>query len=147
NKGYPDRKAFQVQLRGWAEFAKDKPHARLHIHTEPTPMYGGIDFGALVSNLGIADKVTFPDRYENFMGYPQERLALLYNAADMFMGASMSEGFGIPLIESQSCGLPVITTNFSAMPELVRWGVAVDPLDMFWTPMNAWQAWPNARGI
>lgn len=147
NKGYPDRKAFQVQLRGWAQFAKDKPHARLHIHTEPTPMYGGIDFGALVANLGIADKVTFPDRYENFMGYPQERLALLYNTADVYMGAAMSEGFGIPLIESQSCGLPVITTNFSAMPELVRWGYAVDPLDMFWTPMNAWQAWPDAKGI
>jgi len=147
NKGFPDRKGFQHQLRGWAEFAKDKPHAKLHIHTEPTPMYGGLDFGALVANLGIANKTTFPDRYENFMGYEQSRLALIYNAADQFLGASMSEGFGIPLVEAQACGLPVVTTNFSAMPELVRWGEAVEPLDMMWTPMNAWQAWPSAQGI
>lgn len=147
NKGYPPRKAFPEQLQGWAQFAKDKPHARLHIHTEPTPMYGGIDFGPLVADLGIADKVSFPERYENFMGYPQERLALLYNTADMFMGASMSEGFGIPLVEAQACGCPVVTTNFSAMPELVRWGEAVEPLCRFWTPMNAWQVLPDPRQI
>jgi glycosyltransferase involved in cell wall biosynthesis len=147
NKGYPPRKAFPEQLQGWAAFAKDKPHAKLHIHTEPTPVYGGIDFGALIADLGIADKVTFPDRYENFMGYPQERLALLYNTADMFLGASMSEGFGIPLIEAQATGTPVITTNFSAMPELVRWGEAVEPMARFWTPMNAWQVLPDPKQI
>jgi glycosyltransferase involved in cell wall biosynthesis len=74
-------------------------------------------------------------------------MALLYNAADVYMGASMSEGFGIPLIEAQACGLPVVTTDFSAMPELVRWGHAVKPADMVWTPLNSWQAWPDVHGI
>lgn len=147
NKGFPDRKAFQVQLRAWAAFAKDKPGARLVLHTEPTQMYGGIDFAALTRNLGIENKVIFPPRYEYFKGFPAEYMALFYNAADILLGASMSEGFGIPLIEAQACGTPVITTNFSAMPELVRWGAAVDPLDVFWTPMNSWQAWPNHAAI
>lgn len=147
NKGYPDRKSFQVQLRAWAMFAKNKPYAHLHIHTEPLPSLGGLNLPALVRSLGIADKVSFPDRYENSMGYEQDRLALLYNCADVLLGASMSEGFGIPLIEAQACGVPVVTTNFSAMPELVRFGHAVDPQDPFWTPMDSWQAWPDARGI
>ena len=147
NKGYPDRKAFQVQLRAWANFAKDKPHARLYVHTEPTPMYGGLDLFKLIANLGITDKVLFPERYQYFSGMPAEFLALVYNAADVFLGNSMSEGFGIPLIEAQACGVPVITTNFSAMPELVRWGYKIEPLDMLWTPMNAWQAWPDHAGI
>lgn len=147
NKGYPDRKAFQVQLRAWAEFAKDKPDAKLYIHSESTPVFGGIDFGALLSNLGIQDKVLMPDRYKYMLGYPPEFLALMYNAADVYLGAAMSEGFGIPIIEAQACGTPVIVTDFSAMPELVRWGFAVKPADMFWTPMNAWQAWPCVKGI
>lgn len=147
NKGYPDRKAFQVQVRAWAQFAADKPDARLYIHTEPTNMYGGLELAKLCANLGVADRVIFPDRYQYFLGMPAEMLALLYNAADVFLGASMSEGFGIPIIEAQACGTPVIVTDFSSMPELVRWGYKVPPRDMFWTPMNSWQAWPDVEGI
>lgn len=147
NKGYPDRKAFQVQIRAWANFAKDKPHAKLYIHTEPTQMYGGLELPKLLANLGISDKVLFPERYAYYKGIPAESLALAYNAADAFLGASMSEGFGIPIIEAQACGVPVVVTDFSAMPELVRWGYCITPADMFWTPMNSWQAWPDVRGI
>lgn len=147
NKGFPDRKAFQVQLRAWAKFAENKPDARLYIHTESTQMYGGIDFAALTTAIGIQNKTMFPDRYKNAMGIPAEYLALVYNSADAFLGASMSEGFGIPIIEAQACGAPVVVTDFSAMPELVRWGYAVAPADMVWTPMNAWQAWPSVVGI
>ena len=147
NKGYPDRKAFQVQLRAWAEFAKDKPNARIYIHTEFTPMFGGLDLAALLDNLGIKDRAIFPDRYQYHMGLPAEYMALIYNNADVYLGATMSEGFGIPLIEAQACGVPVIATDFSAMPELVRWGYKVAPLDKLWTPLNSWQAWPDANGI
>lgn len=147
NKGFPDRKAFQVQLRAWASWAEDKPDALLYIHTEPTTLMGGIDFGALTRSLGIHGKTIFPDRYTYQMGLPAGMMAQIYNAADVYLGASMSEGFGIPLIEAQACGVPVVTTDFSAMTELVRWGTAVQPLDRFWTPLNSWQAWPDASGI
>lgn len=147
NKGFPDRKAFQVQIAAWAEFAKDKPNAKLYIHTEPTPMYGGLNLPKLCSQLGIAQKVMFPERYEYFTGFPPEYLAFIYNSANVLMAASMSEGFGIPIIEAQACGTPVITTNFSAMPELVRYGNIVEPLHKFYTPLESWQAWPDHKAI
>lgn len=147
NKGYPDRKAFQVQMRAWAKFAKDKPDARLYVHTDPTPMLGGLDLFKLAASLGVVDKVMFPDRYKYFTGLPAEFLALVYNCADAFLGAAMSEGFGIPIIEAQACGVPVIVNDFSAMPELVRWGYKIEPRDMIWTPQNSWQAWPDHAGI
>jgi glycosyltransferase involved in cell wall biosynthesis len=147
NKGLPDRKAFQVQLRAWAQFAKDKPKAKIYIHTEPSTRYGGIDFPALVAYLGIGDKIFFPNQYEYSKGYSAEYLAMMYNAADVFLGAAMSEGFGIPIIEAQACGTPVIVTDFSAMPELVRWGYKIAPRDMVWSPLNSWQAWPDVDGI
>jgi glycosyltransferase involved in cell wall biosynthesis len=147
NKGYPDRKAFQVQLRAWSNFAKDKANVKLYIHTEPTPMYGGLNLVKLYQQLGISDKVMFPERYEYFTGFPPEYLAFIYNSANILMGASMSEGFGIPLIEAQACGTPVITSNFSSMPELVRYGNIIDPIDMIYTPLEAWQCWPDHKGI
>lgn len=147
NKGYPDRKWLQGQFRAWAEFSKDKPDAKLYVHTEPTPTYGGLDLVKLAINCGIADKIAFPDRYQYYKGLPAEFLAMVYNAADALMSNSMAEGFGIPIIEAQACGAPVVVTDFSAMPELVRWGVKVAPADMIWTPMNAWQAWPSKDGI
>lgn len=147
NKGYPDRKNFQGQLAAWANFAKNKPDVRLYLHTEPTPMYQGLNLPQLCQQLGIVEKVMFPDRYEYFIGLPAEYLAYIYNAANVLMGAAMSEGFGIPLIEAQACGTPVITTNFSAMPELVRYGNIVDVANKFWTPLEAYQAIPDQSQI
>jgi hypothetical protein len=147
NKGMPDRKWFQGQLRAWADFAQDKPKAKLYIHTDPTTMHGGVDFNAMAQHLGLQGRVLFPDRYYYYMGHPAERMAMIYNAADVYLGAAMSEGFGIPLIEAQGCGTPVVTTNFSAMPELVRWGEIVDVADWIWTPMNAYQAWPSVTDM
>ena len=147
NKGYPDRKNFQGQLAAWANFAKNKPDAKLYIHTEPTPLYQGLNLPQLCQHLGIADKVMFPERYEYFIGLPAEYLAYIYNSANVLMAAAMSEGFGIPIIEAQACGTPVITTNFSAMPELVRYGDIIDVERMVWTPLEAYQAVPNQDQI
>lgn len=147
NKGYPDRKGFQQQLRAWAEFSRNKPDARLYLHTEPTPMYQGLNLPKLCQALGIADKVVFPDRYNYFMGFPPEYMAYVYNAANVLMAASMAEGFGIPIIEAQACGTPVITVNFSSCPELIRYGTITEPLDIFWTPLEAWQCWPSALAV
>ena len=40
-----------------------------------------------------------------------------------------------------------IVSDFTSMPELVRKGFAVKPLDKFWTPMNSYQCIPNTKGI
>lgn len=147
NKGF-DRKAFQINLRAWAAFAASEPGAVLYIHTDPTTEAAGVDLQELVGALGLTDKVIYPDRYQYYLGYPAEYLALVYNAADVLLAASMSEGFGIPIIEAQACGTPVVVTGFASMPELVRWGVAVNPADQFWVSgLQSWWAWPDWRGI
>ena len=53
---------------------------------------------------------------------------LLYNAADLFVFPSLSEGFGIPPIEAMACGTPVVTSNVTSLPEVVGdAAVTVDP--------------------
>jgi glycosyltransferase involved in cell wall biosynthesis len=65
-------------------------------------------------------------------GYvPDEDLVALYNAADLFVQPSLFEGFGLPSLEAMACGTPVITSNTSAIPEVVGdAAVLVDPLDV-----------------
>lgn len=45
-------------------------------------------------------------------------LPLLYGAAEFFVYPSYYEGFGLPILEAMSCGLPVITSNVSSLPEV-----------------------------
>jgi glycosyltransferase involved in cell wall biosynthesis len=52
-------------------------------------------------------------------------MAAIYSASDVLLSASRGEGFGIPVIEAQACGTPVIVSNFSAQPELVGAGWTV----------------------
>lgn len=61
----------------------------------------------------------------------QEMLVKLYNAADILLAPSLYEGFGLTIIEAMACGLPVITSNVSALPEVAgKAAVLVNPRDV-----------------
>ncbi|MBF8268294.1 MAG: glycosyl transferase group 1 [Gammaproteobacteria bacterium] len=48
-----------------------------------------------------------------------EAMPSLYNEVDMLLFPTVREGFGLAVAEAMACGLPVIATNCSAMPELI----------------------------
>jgi len=79
---------------------------------------------ACVERLGLRERVVFP-------GYvPGEELPLWYNAAAVFAFPSLYEGFGMPVVEAQACGTPVLTSDRSALPEAAGDGaLLVDPYD------------------
>ena len=57
-------------------------------------------------------------------------LAALYSGALAFVYPSLYEGFGLPPLEAMQCGVPVITSNTAALPEVVGdAGLLVDPHD------------------
>jgi len=87
--------------------------------------YGGEYYRSMQQELrehGFIDSV-------HFVGYINgEQLHSLYLNAIAFVFPSLSEGFGMPLAEAMSLGVPVITSNISAMPEVVgEAGLLVDP--------------------
>ena len=50
---------------------------------------------------------------------PDADLAALYSGATAFVYPSLYEGFGLPPLEAMQCGLPVVTSNTSSLPEVV----------------------------
>ncbi len=61
---------------------------------------------------------------------PDEDLAPLYSGALAFVYMSLYEGFGLPPLEAMQCGIPVIASNTSSLPEVVGdAGILLDPTD------------------
>ena len=63
------------------------------------------------------------------IGYvADEDLPVLYSGAEMFVYPSIYEGFGMPVLEAMQCGVPVITSNVSSLPEVIGdAGIQINP--------------------
>ncbi len=60
------------------------------------------------------------DKEVLFLGnVPEVHLPDLYRAASAFVFPSVYEGFGLPVLEAMACGTPVISSNYSSLPEIV----------------------------
>lgn len=72
--------------------------------------------------LGIENRV-------KFLGFvPIADLPYLLSNATVFIQPSLWEGFGIPVVEAMACGVPVIVSNVSSLPEVAgSAGLLVDP--------------------
>jgi glycosyltransferase involved in cell wall biosynthesis len=148
NKGtLPSRKAWGENILAFAAFAKSRPDALLYLHTDMANP-SGIDLRTLVKACGIStDQVTFADQYDLRMGVSDAVMAAIYTRADVLLSATAGEGFGLPVLEAQACGTPVIVSNFSAQPELVGDGWVVD-VQPQWNPTQLqWFATPMVHSI
>ena len=70
--------------------------------------------------MGWADKATVQSVHKaRYLGYvPESDIAALTAAATVFAYPSLYEGFGFPVAQAMAAGVPVITSNVSALPEI-----------------------------
>lgn len=164
------RKAFDAQLQGFARFVRKHPNRSiwLHIHSEVARAY---DLGRLLETFGeFDDRARWVDLSDgrirthkdaivrgdhvsisssaDLMNVDEEDLVKLYHAADVLLAATCSEGCGVPILEAQLCGTPVITTKATAMWEETHFGISVPPLQWI-ARMDFNSGWmlPDANGI
>lgn len=98
-------------IEAFAVFRKEtRSQAKLVIAGRPTG--NAVNPRAVARQLGLENEVVQA-------GYvPHCDLPALYSAARAFVFPSLWEGFGIPLLEAMSCGVPVISSNSTCLPEI-----------------------------
>jgi len=138
NKGWArDRKGFNEAFRAFGEFWKRHNDAVLFMHTEKFGAAEGINLPELAQHCGIPDHaIVWSDQYAYRLGMPPEMMAAAYTAMDVLLAPSHGEGFGVPLIEAQACGTPVICSDFSSQTELVGPGWLVTG-QLEWDPAQS----------
>lgn len=144
----PWRKSAAEQLRGFAEFHRRRPDSVLFVHSM-AQVRGSLDLETVVRTLGITDAVRFCDQYRMRAGdYSDVDMVRWYNAMDVVLNATRGEGFGIPAIEAQACGTPVILSRNTTGPQLCgSSSLLVDTVPMYNPTHNAWWSTPIVSQI
>ncbi len=139
------RKAPAEMMLAFAKFLRSRPDSLLWLHTA-VHCDGGQDLEFLAESLGITDRVKVVDQYRYAAGLVQPAdLADWYGMLDVLCAATYGEGFGLPIVEAQASGVPVITTRCSSMEELNPDGIQVDG-QPFWNGVHrAWWIGPSVR--
>lgn len=127
--GISARKNILNIIRAWSKINKELPNSKLYLHMDVTGFYsGGIDIGQFIKNN--IDKKDVDLYFKNVMypnplkysqsKYTQDDMRYIYSASNIYLNPSLSEGFGMPLAESMSCGTIPLATNFLATKELIE---------------------------
>jgi len=148
NKGNPSRKCFQESFEAFKIFHDRYPDTKLYLHTEITGRFQGVPLLRLANAVGIpSDALIVSDQYRaTHFPFSDEVMAQVYSSLDVLLSPSAGEGFGVPVLQAQACGVPVIVSDFSAQPELCASGWLVEGTRAY-TPLNAWQFRPSVPDI
>jgi glycosyltransferase involved in cell wall biosynthesis len=129
NKGNPSRKCLAEMMEAFARFHRRHPDSLYLLQSgtgENQMDLVNLPELARVLGLQVGVDVIFPDQYALFLGFPQDMIATVYNCMDVHLITTRGEGFGIPILEAQACGVPVITGDWTACKELFWAGQLLD---------------------
>lgn len=142
------RKGFPEQFEAFRLFHKKHPESMLWVHSiAKSPR--GLDLPRMALEIGMEPtSVRITDTYPQVSGmFDDSLMADWYGVLDVLSVCSYAEAFGVPLIEAQACGTPVIATNGSAMREMSAVGWSVNG-ERYWNHVHgAWWDRPKVDAI
>ena len=103
-------KGTRYLLRAYAKLLETHPDLELLLVSKPLP---GGKTEKLVKKLGLEDKIQFVS------GISTEQMVKYYAEVSVAVVPSVYEGFGLPAGEAMACGVPVVSTDGGALPEVV----------------------------
>ena len=124
------RKMLDRLVKAFDIFAKDKDDVLLSLHTTPNPIdptQWGWDLNHLLRRFDLSGKVRITGHVPYALS--DVELCKLYNSFSVYASTSSAEGFGFPVLEAQSCGVPCIVSDNTSHTELVKGHGELVPCD------------------
>ncbi len=110
------RKNYELLVRAFRPVAARFPHMLVIAGGKGWLTEG---LAAEIERQGLSERV-------NLIGFvDDDDLPALYSAADLLAFPSLYEGFGLPLLEAMACGVPVLSSDASSLPEVGGEGAAL----------------------
>ena len=156
NSDKEDRKSHGRMMKAMRYFLDSNPDVKEQeivwlYHSIPNDPRG-MPLSSICHKFRLDNIIKFMDPSIADTMIPEENLAILMNTFDVHILCSKREGFGMPILETMSCGVSNICHDFSSMPELVKghgWlckSLGYD-LNLETTPINAETASPDVYDI
>lgn len=147
NNYSPSRKCIPEAIVSFARLHDQYPNTMLYLHMLSSEAIEGVNVIGIINSLGLAGAVSICDQFQYIQGHPAPYMADLYRSLDVLLNPSRGEGFGIPIVEAEACGTPVIATDGTAMTELVERTGWLVPGQPWWSGQGAWQVLPMVDRI
>jgi len=104
-----NRKNFQTLIKGFFLAKRQIPNLKFIRVGQPTEYHL-----KLIKTMNLIEDFVYLNNVSNI------ELAELYNLSDLYVTASVYEGFGLPVLEAASCGTPVICSGIPTFRELYK---------------------------
>lgn len=149
-----NRKSLDTAIFAFNDFVKKYSNAMLFIHTydvrkldvynKYTPKQNFFEISSLLKYLDIpSDRI----RVVNDI-LSDKKITEYYLLSDMYLQTSKTEGFGLPVLEAQKLGLPVVTTKFGAMNDYTFNGISVEPCQkLYESALDGIWCTPSIQGV
>jgi len=109
-------------IKAFKLFSLKTPNSVLLLHSDPLDAAAVFDMNNLVAHYGLQNRVRYTG-VTYHAGFTYEQMNEVYNCMDVFFLSTSGEGFGVPIIEAMSCGVPVVATDYTTTPELLLEGL------------------------
>jgi len=104
-------KGLDVTLKAISLILKKYPNTKLSVVGNPREN-GHTE--RLIRQLNLTNNVSFKTNLS------KEEVAYEYQSSSLAIISSLYEGFGFPAVEAMACGIPIISSNSSALPEIIQ---------------------------
>lgn len=116
------RKNLKIVVESFDLIKKEMPDSRLIVISHPR--------NDIPKTKIIYDEIVKRPDILLINNVPREELIGMICLSTLMINPTLEEGFGLPNVEAQMCGIPVVSSNISCVPEILEdTAVLVDPMD------------------